>query len=55
MIARDQIVLPFSVDVPDTVKMRIIVVIDLANDAAQVLFCPFGDLGPKSDHPTVHG
>jgi len=33
LIAFDPIVAPFSVDVPDTVKMRVIAVVDLADDA----------------------
>ena len=33
MIAFDPIVAPFSVDVPDAVKMRVIAVVDLADDA----------------------
>lgn len=34
MIAFDPVVAPLSVDVPDAVKMRIIVVVDLADDAS---------------------
>ncbi len=33
MIALDQIVAPLFVDVPDTVKMRVITVVDIADDA----------------------
>lgn len=33
MIAFDPIVAPFSVDVPDAVKMRVVAVVDLADDA----------------------
>ncbi len=32
MIALDQIAPPFSIDVPDVVKMRVVSVIDLADD-----------------------
>lgn len=46
MIAVDPVVTPFSIDVPDAVKMRIIAVVDLADDAptrsmdiAFALFC----------------
>lgn len=52
MIALDQIVAPLSVDMPDTVEMRIIAMVDLANDPGVGRgFVCHNDDRPMQAHP----
>lgn len=46
MIALDAVVAPLLVDVPNAVEMRVVAVIDLADDAS-IALCFVGDNGDR--------